>query len=361
MALSRGFIRNAATTPLDARLMDQARLVQNADGSTRAGVLGAIPALVTATSTTSPMTVAIAAAPIVASRGIGDGAVVYSNDGVVNVTVAAAPGANSRIDVFWTRHQDDTVGDAAGSNAPIFGVTSGAAAASPTKPAIPTGAVELATLRIYAGTTSTNGGANVLTQTYQMTAMQGGAVQFRTVTDLKAWTTATDGQTATILGRPGIWQWSAAITKWAPQFSLVGRYSNGQNLASGSAIALTATPILSAAESSPFIGEVIAPRVGGGFTVLVDGVFEIDGPFTMNVGASLQKLDVRIFVDIVPTGLTSRRSTIFTQAAEDTSAFQSHRFPLKAGDTILLQGYHARGTVVTFAWLPTITYLGPTV
>lgn len=206
MALTRGMIRNAATTPLDARLMDAARLTQNLDGSVRTGILGTPATLVSATGTTTPMTVSVAAASIVASKGIGDGAAVYTNDGVTAVTIPAAPGANSRIDVIWTRHQDDTTGDTAGLATPIFGVTSGAANATPTKPAIPTGAVELATLRIYSGTTATNGGTNVLTNTYQMTAAQGGLVPFRTAIDLLAWATAPEGTRALDLATGDIYQ-----------------------------------------------------------------------------------------------------------------------------------------------------------
>ena len=39
MTLTRGFIRNAVTTPLDARLMDMAQIVGNSDGSARTGVM----------------------------------------------------------------------------------------------------------------------------------------------------------------------------------------------------------------------------------------------------------------------------------------------------------------------------------
>lgn len=199
MALTKGFVRNAATTPLDARLMDQARLVQNVDGSTRTGVLGYLATLVTTTATTTPMTVNVAQAPLVASRNVGDGAVVFTNDGTTAVTIPAAPGSNSRLDVIWARHQDDTAGDVAGLASPIFGVTSGSAAASPTEPAIPTGAVKLAVLRIYAGTTATNGGANTLTQAFQMTAASGGEVPFRTKAELDLWTTAQQGQKAYVI------------------------------------------------------------------------------------------------------------------------------------------------------------------
>jgi len=195
MALTRSFIRNAATTPLDARLMDMAKLVANADGSPRAGVIGgANPSIV---STTATMNVAIAAAEFATTKGKADGVAIFTNDGTVNVPIATAPASNSRIDVIYVKHNDNTTGDA--NSNPIFAVAQGTAAASPTKPAIPTGALELATLRVYAGTTATNGGSNTLVNTYQMTAARGGRVFFRTKADLDLWTTAVVGQDAFVI------------------------------------------------------------------------------------------------------------------------------------------------------------------
>ena len=193
MALTRGFIRNAVTTPLDARLMDMATLVCNADGSPRTGVLGgADPSIV---STTGTMNVNVAAAEFAVSKGKADGVAIFTNDGTVAVAIAGAPGSNSRIDVIWVRHQDSTTGD--GDSTPIFGVLTGTAAASPVKPGpLPTGAEELATLRVYSDTVATNGGLNVLTNTYRMTAARGGEVSFRTKAELDLWTTAPDGQRA---------------------------------------------------------------------------------------------------------------------------------------------------------------------
>lgn len=195
MALTRGFIRNAATTPLDARRMDMAQVVCNSDGTPRVGVLGnANPSIVTALAT---MAVAVAAADFVTSKGVADGVAIFGNDGTVNVPITAAPASNSRIDVIWVKHNDNTTGDA--NSTPIFGVTNGVAAASPTKPAIPTGALELATLRVYSGTTAANGGANVLTNTYQMTAMRGGVVPVRSIVERDAWTTPVLGQTVLVI------------------------------------------------------------------------------------------------------------------------------------------------------------------
>lgn len=195
MTLTRGFIRNAATTPLDARLMDMAQIVGNSDGSPRPGVLdGDGRAIVTALAT---MNVAVGRADFVTTKGTADGVAIFTNDGTVNVAITAAPASNSRIDVIWVKHNDNTTGDA--NSTPTFGVTAGTAAASPTKPAIPTGALELATLRVYAGTTAANGGSNTLTNTYQMTASRAGVVPFRTRADLVLWTNPVTAQLASVL------------------------------------------------------------------------------------------------------------------------------------------------------------------
>lgn len=197
MALSKGFARNNAKTPLDQREADMATIVCNADGSPRVGVLGGANASIVTHG--GGMNLAVAAAEFVTSKGKADGVMIFTNDGSMNVLIGAAPASNSRIDVLWVKHFDDTTGDTAGQFNPAFGVTAGVAAASPVKPAIPTGALELATLRIYSGTVATNGGANVLTNTYQMTAARGGLVPFRTKTELDAWTNPTPWQRAYVL------------------------------------------------------------------------------------------------------------------------------------------------------------------
>lgn len=219
MALSKSFIRNAAMTPLDARLANMAQMVCNADGSPRTGVVGNPGANIVATTAT--MNVTIAAAEFATSKGKADGVAVFTNDGSTNVAIAAAPASNSRIDVIWVKHFDDTTGDTAGQFLPLFGVTAGTAAASPTKPAIPTGALELATLRVYSGTTATNGGSNTLTNTYQMTSSRGGVVPFRNFADLSAWTTPQEGQLAYDIATGTLWRdtpagWVSDTTKIVP-------------------------------------------------------------------------------------------------------------------------------------------------
>jgi hypothetical protein len=220
MALTRGFIRNAPTTPLDARLMDMAKVYADKLGNPRAGVLGHLDSLTGATAlvtTQATMHLAVAAAEFVVTKGKADGVTILTNDGTVLVPITAAPVSNSRIDVLWVKHNDNTTGDA--DSLPVFGVTAGAAAASPTKPAIPTGALELATLRVYSGTTATNGGSNSLTMTYQWTTLRGGRLRVNTVADRDALTNVPMGQVVDVIDRPGpeVWgsyTWDGNGWKW---------------------------------------------------------------------------------------------------------------------------------------------------
>lgn len=213
MALTKGFARNNAKTPLDQRLADMATIVCNADGTPRTGVLGNANASIASALATWHFRVQ--AAEFVTSKGKADGVMIFTNDGVVDVPIAAgAPVSNSRIDVLWVKHEDNTTGDAA--SLPIFGVTSGAAAGSPTKPAIPTGAEEIATLRAYSGTTGASGGANILTNTYKMTAGRGGIAPVRTLTERDAWTAPApvDGQFVLVLAEDVTYQYVDSTIGW---------------------------------------------------------------------------------------------------------------------------------------------------
>lgn len=113
----------------------------------------------------------VGAAGFVTSRGASDGVHWFGNDGAVSVgatgagsTVPVAPGAGlQRIDVIWVRHP------AAGENSdtssePVFGVTSGTPAPSPTAPPIPPGALELARNTMTSSATSTASAGNSITQ-----------------------------------------------------------------------------------------------------------------------------------------------------------------------------------------------------
>lgn len=182
MTLTRTFPTDSAGLPLaDTRLLVAAMVESDTTGKPRAGVLPShYNPLVTGTT---GMAYSVATFAAVTARA-GMGAELVANDGAATVATTAAPGANSRIDVIWVRSLFTTTGDA-GVN-PVFGVTQGTAAASPLKPAIPAGALELATAVVLSTTTQTS--TAVITQTHPYTAMEGGTVALRNQAEQDAWT-----------------------------------------------------------------------------------------------------------------------------------------------------------------------------
>lgn len=305
MTLTRGFIRNAGTTPLDARLMDMAQIVGNSDGSPRPGVLdGDGRNIVTTTSTTGPMTVNVATADFVTSKGTGDGVAIFTNDGIVAVPISAAPGSNSRLTTIWVKHNDNTTSDS--TSTPIFGTTDGAAAASPVENSIPTGALKLATLRVYAGTTASNGGSNVLTNNYQMTASRGGMVVFRTTDELFAWTNAQLSQRAFVLASKRIYTRQAGI--WiADRAAFFANRANAQALTAVGWYGLG--PSFGAASLNDIGTWSGAPN--GDLQVTSGGIYRLglnaklqnaSAPFAMQVTQNSTNPDVNVVVETFVNG-----------------------------------------------------------
>ncbi|UYL87149.1 minor tail protein [Microbacterium phage OscarSo] len=324
MTLTRGFIRNAATTPLDARLMDAARHVGNNDGSPRVGVIdGDGRALVTALGT---MAVSVAAADFGTSKGTADGLAVFTNDGAVTVPISAAPASNSRITVIWVKHNDTETGDA--NALPIFGTTDGAAAASPTKPAIPTGALELATLRVYAGTTAANGGSNLLTNTYQMTAARGGVVNVRNATELAAWTNAQTGQRVFNLADRRLYTRHVTTPDptgvWVPD-----RAAFIANRANAQALGVGGWWVVAAAFDTPSLNDLgVWSGVNGTLVVRQAGVYRVHAgvklgtptnPYALQITRNSSGPDVNVQADAFINGNASSQSVgaLVTLAAGD--------------------------------------------
>ena len=209
MAIRKGLPAKLALTDADdSRYLFSGLVVCNVDGSPRGGVLSpAGPNLVTSSAT---MNVSVARFQGAAVR---DGGVIFlANDGAANVLLDAAPGANSRIDVIYSKQNDAsgtvTVPDA--NNTPILGFVKGTAGAVPVKPSLPVGALELATVLIPSGATATNSAGVVITQTAPFTASAGGTVSFSTKTVLDLWTTAQKGQQAVVLADSARWVWSGS-------------------------------------------------------------------------------------------------------------------------------------------------------
>lgn len=344
MTLTKGFIRNTATTALDTRLMDMAKVACNRDGTPRAGVLSGFDAYLAPTdlvATTATMNVSVGAAEFVTTKGKADGVAIFTNDGAVNVPIGAAPASNSRIDVIWVKHNDDTTGDA--DALPTFGVTAGVAGATPTKPAIPTGALELATLRIYAGTTATNGGSNVLTNTYQMTAMRGGRVRVRTTAERDAWTQPMQGQIVDVCPTAGgpihSWQWMDAA--WVYIGKAYALASGGTNW---NVPDTTVTIVSLAVTGSLAGGFTFAGSPNYSLTVPVTGTYRVSA-YILFSGNSTGKRDLFVYVNgAQDTRLSARSLAVGVNALP---LIMTTDVALSAGDVLDLRAAQTSG--VTFA------------
>lgn len=150
-------------------------------------------ALVTGTSATAPMTVSIAPHHAVSSRGAGDGPYLGPTlESSTTVTIAAAPGSNSRIDVVYAK-QGDTASSISpdGASAPVYGVVQGTASATPAKPSLSgvVGAVEIATVQVAAGATATNGAGVTISNTAAQVVARGALIPVRNQAEQDALTT----------------------------------------------------------------------------------------------------------------------------------------------------------------------------
>jgi hypothetical protein len=186
MALTRSFpTQNPAGLPItDTRRVTAGLVVRNTDGTPRPGVFPAHASPLVTGRATAPLMAYDVAPFLAATSRLNTGIELIANDAATTVTTTAAPASNSRIDVIWVRSQFVQHADA--NNDVVFGVTQGTAALTPVKPAIPAGALELATAEILSTTTQTS--TAVITQTHPYTATAGGVVWLRNATEQAAWT-----------------------------------------------------------------------------------------------------------------------------------------------------------------------------
>lgn len=176
MALHVGLAVNAQSTDaVDVRLALAGAFVRDTSGLVRSGILpNRTDALVTARS---DMSVNVLPFNAVTSRAATYGALPFNNDSSATVGPFTAPTSNSWIVVVWVKHNDTGQGDA--NNLPVFGFTTGTAAATPVSPAIPTGAIGLASVTVPSTATTTGSSGVVITQAYNHAATQGSALYFR--------------------------------------------------------------------------------------------------------------------------------------------------------------------------------------
>lgn len=167
------------TTPVGARLATSGLLAHNGASAfdSRVGVLyDGVGAVVSGTAT---MSYNIRAAVFATTYSAANGPTLSANDGVVNVATTAAPGSNSRIDVVWVRQNLLAADGGSGTvNTLEFGVVQGTAAASPSVPATPSGALSLAQVTVAAGVTATT--SAVFTRSHRWTVANGAPIPMTT-------------------------------------------------------------------------------------------------------------------------------------------------------------------------------------
>lgn len=121
------------------------------------------------------------------------GALLIQNDGNVNVPIAAAPSANSRIDVVYVKQHETRAPMSDDSNSPVFGVAKGVAAATPVAPGVPAGGLALARVLIPAGVSNMAASGVVITQTYIGAALKGDMLRVQTSAQRDALPKVEDG------------------------------------------------------------------------------------------------------------------------------------------------------------------------
>lgn len=205
------------TTPLNARLALSGLIASDGTSALaiRQGVFydgqGSVVVGNTDTGTMSySVRAAVFALPLLGVTS--SGAVVAVNDALFKATTTAAPGSNSRIDVIWVRqHAVASDGGPDANNIFEIAVTQGTAAASPSVPAIPTGAMALAQAVMTSGSTSTN--ALAFTQVHGWTAAAGAPIPVRNSTERNA-LTEYDGMRCYRLDTRSFETWWSSDSGW---------------------------------------------------------------------------------------------------------------------------------------------------
>jgi hypothetical protein len=157
-------------------------VVKSAAGVLRKGILPiSTAALVTGTAT---MNVAVGAFVAVLDR---NGAVFLPNDGSVNVLLSSAPASGSRWSVVYVKQKETDAPFSDGSSGPVIDKVESTSSAAAARASLPDGALEIALVKVDAGSANTNAVGVTITQTAPYTAMEGGVVLLRDSTDQSGW------------------------------------------------------------------------------------------------------------------------------------------------------------------------------
>lgn len=212
-------------------------IVRDASGVPRSGVL--YRSNVNVLTARTDMAVDVSAEVFVSVRN--GGVIFNANDGVTAVTIASAPLANSRIDVIYYLQREPLAPSSDGASGPIFGVVTGTAGVTPSKPALTiAGAVEIGTILIPSTAVATNSSGVVITTTIPFTACTGGIVPCRNATELAAWTPGNGAKASTLNDNS---EWTRVSGAWKRTWSPNGYpYAMAAGIGSNSNGSLTDIP-----------------------------------------------------------------------------------------------------------------------
>lgn len=198
---------------------DLAGLIEtDTSGVARAGVFPAhLNALVTARS---DMNVDIAAFQAAAVQF--GGPVLISNDGTIQLpSVLVSPASGTNYYVVYVKQNESTSPGTDANNNVVAGVTLSTVSFAAARGALPTGALEFATVQMPSGKTATNASGVTITPTFQYTAAEGGVVLLRNQTEQDAWGPA-EGAVAyridadwTLQRINGVWKVVGGVTPYA--------------------------------------------------------------------------------------------------------------------------------------------------
>ena len=208
MTLRNGFPAvSDAADQFDIRAALRATTAQDANGNIKTGVSITAKSLTGLVTAGNGMNSNIAAFDTVINRY---GPVWLSNDGTISVKHAAAPSANSRIDLICIKQNETAAPASDPTDGPEAIIVTGTPAVDPVTPATPEGALALARVTIPSTATSMTSNGVIYEQLYPFTASAGADLLFRSETEKDAWA-PWDGQKCRLLdgneyqAKSGVW------------------------------------------------------------------------------------------------------------------------------------------------------------
>lgn len=270
----------------------------------------------------------------------------------LTLDVAAAQVANTRYDIVYVEVTDRALTGVKSTSA--VKVATGQPGPIPADPSVPAGAVRLARLTIAANATATNAGVSI-TAIHQFTAPTMGVILFRTLDEMRAWTPPR-GQLGRLINSRGVWEYDGTL--WRPTFNTVMEYSTlVPVLPNGESTVLANAPTLLTAYSSSFASEFLTPRAGG-WTVAMEGLYQLIATGSATVGGNPQSLNHRAFADVTIGGRT-QRVNLYGAPGEDKVVGAPIVARCSNGSLITINNYQISGAARTWAVAWDVVYLGP--